>query len=202
MGVCGVNPFTRPVFRIGAIPVLGNFARGDIRRYPGELSGRYATALFELARDQRRWSPSASACALPPSAIGRIRPARDEPAGVARGCRQGVRAHAATANRPPPRISSVCSPESSLSQLPRSSALSGGLPPTIVARTAEMSPRARLNGPAGSTESTTSHAAGRDVTVDLGRSQYSRRTGRQDRQPDDRRLDPHPTQPLASAMKG
>jgi F-type H+-transporting ATPase subunit delta len=49
------NPFSRPVFRIGATFRFWSFSRvdnsGGIR---ASLAGRYASALFELARDQRQ----------------------------------------------------------------------------------------------------------------------------------------------------
>ena len=55
MGACGSNPFTRPVFRIGATFRFWSFSRvdnsGGIR---ASLAGRYASALFDLARDQRQ----------------------------------------------------------------------------------------------------------------------------------------------------
>src|SRR4249919_3021049 len=55
MGACGANPFWRLVFRIGATFRFGSFSRvetsGGIR---ASLAGRYATALFDLARDQRQ----------------------------------------------------------------------------------------------------------------------------------------------------
>ena len=53
-GVRG-NPLQRPVFRMGQIPVSGALARvetsGGIR---ASLAGRYASALFDLARDERQ----------------------------------------------------------------------------------------------------------------------------------------------------
>jgi F-type H+-transporting ATPase subunit delta len=49
------DPFSRPVFRIGAIFRFWSFSRvetsGGIR---ASLAGRYASALFDLARDQRQ----------------------------------------------------------------------------------------------------------------------------------------------------
>jgi F-type H+-transporting ATPase subunit delta len=55
MGACGANPFSRPVFRIGATFRFWSFSRvdnsGGIR---ASLAGRYASALFDLARDQRQ----------------------------------------------------------------------------------------------------------------------------------------------------
>jgi F-type H+-transporting ATPase subunit delta len=49
------KPFWRPVFRIGAIFRFWSFSRvdnsGGIR---ASLAGRYASALFDLARDQRQ----------------------------------------------------------------------------------------------------------------------------------------------------
>jgi F-type H+-transporting ATPase subunit delta len=55
MGACGVNPFPRPVFGIGAIFRFWSFSRvetsGGIR---ASLAGRYASALFDLARDERQ----------------------------------------------------------------------------------------------------------------------------------------------------
>lgn len=55
MGGVRRKPFWRPVFRIGAIFRFWSFSRvdnsGGIR---ASLAGRYASALFDLARDQRQ----------------------------------------------------------------------------------------------------------------------------------------------------
>jgi F-type H+-transporting ATPase subunit delta len=55
VGACGANPFSRPVFRIRATFRFWSFSRvetsGGIR---ASLAGRYASALFDLARDQRQ----------------------------------------------------------------------------------------------------------------------------------------------------
>jgi F-type H+-transporting ATPase subunit delta len=54
MGACGANPFPRLVFRIGQFQ-FWSFSRvetsGGIR---ASLAGRYASALFDLARDQKQ----------------------------------------------------------------------------------------------------------------------------------------------------
>src|SRR3954462_2180509 len=54
MGACGANPQQRPVF-YGAHFQFWSFSRvetsGGIR---ASLAGRYASALFDLARDQRQ----------------------------------------------------------------------------------------------------------------------------------------------------
>src|SRR4051812_40989193 len=55
MGACGAKPLLRPVFHMGHISVSGACKRvetsGGIR---ASLAGRYASALFDLARDQRQ----------------------------------------------------------------------------------------------------------------------------------------------------
>jgi F-type H+-transporting ATPase subunit delta len=55
VGACGANPFSRPVFRISQHFSFWSFSRvetsGGIR---ASLAGRYASALFDLARDQRQ----------------------------------------------------------------------------------------------------------------------------------------------------
>jgi F-type H+-transporting ATPase subunit delta len=55
VGACGVNPFSRPVFRIRQHFRFWSFSRvetsGGIR---ASLAGRYASALFDLAREQRQ----------------------------------------------------------------------------------------------------------------------------------------------------
>lgn len=55
MGACRVNPFQRPVFCIGAHFRFWSFSRvetsGGIR---ASLAGRYASALFDLAREARQ----------------------------------------------------------------------------------------------------------------------------------------------------
>ena len=54
-GVSGLSPWQRPVFRMGAHFRFWSFSRvetsGGIR---ASLAGRYASALFDLARDQRQ----------------------------------------------------------------------------------------------------------------------------------------------------
>ena len=54
-GVSGLSPWQRPVFRMGQHSVSGATKRvetsGGIR---ASLAGRYASALFDLARDQRQ----------------------------------------------------------------------------------------------------------------------------------------------------
>ena len=58
MGACGANPLLRPVFRMGHIPFLELFARGDIRRHSGQLSGalrvRAVRPCARRAADRRR----------------------------------------------------------------------------------------------------------------------------------------------------
>jgi|SRR5437868_13308593 len=55
MGACGAKPLLRPVFHMGAHFRFWSFSRvetsGGIR---ASLAGRYASALFDLARDQRQ----------------------------------------------------------------------------------------------------------------------------------------------------
>jgi F-type H+-transporting ATPase subunit delta len=55
MGACGANPFARPTFCIGAHFRFWSFSRvetsGGIR---ANLAGRYASALFDLAREERQ----------------------------------------------------------------------------------------------------------------------------------------------------
>jgi F-type H+-transporting ATPase subunit delta len=55
VGACGANPFSRPNFRTGQHFRFWSFSRvetsGGIR---ASLAGRYASALFDLARDQRQ----------------------------------------------------------------------------------------------------------------------------------------------------
>ena len=175
MGACGANHgCSAPFFAWGKFQ-FWSFSRvetsGGIR---ASLAGRYASALFDLARDQRQIDAVGRSLDALGQALRRFegfRRAGREPAGQPRRSRQGVRrARAAARARPDHR------------QLPRrprpqrpqerscapSSARSAASPPSIAARPPpKSSPRGRSNDDQiAALKAQLRARAGRDVTID------------------------------------